>query len=139
MSLTIKDPGSALTHFIGMLLAILASVPLLALVWTVAIIGMLIKAFWITCPKWFSSMIYISMGWLCVLAMVPLVQSLPKAAFVWLVAGGVIYTIGGIIYALKLPIFNSRHQFFGSHEIFHVFVMAGSLCHYVTMFYIALM
>ena len=217
MSLTIKDPGSALTHFIGMLLAILASVPLLALaasrdgqnavlafaifacsmillygastiyhtfnisekvnrilrkidhmmifiliagsytpicviplrntvgypllalVWGTAIIGMLIKAFWITFPKWFSSMIYISMGWLCVLAMVPLVQSLPKAAFVWLVAGGVIYTIGGIIYALKLPIFNSRHQFFGSHEIFHVFVMAGSLCHYVTMFYIALM
>ena len=217
MSLTIKDPGSALTHFIGMLLAILASVPLLALaasrdgqnavlafaifacsmillygastiyhtfnisekvnrilrkidhmmifiliagsytpicviplrntvgypllalVWGTAIIGMLIKAFWITCPKWFSSMIYISMGWLCVLAMVPLVQSLPKAAFVWLVAGGVIYTIGGIIYALKLPIFNSRRQSFGSHEIFHVFIMAGSLCHYVTMFYIALM
>ena len=71
--------------------------------------------------------------------MVPLVQSLPKAAFLGLVAGGVIYTIGGIIYALKLPIFNSRHHFFGSHEIFHVFVMAGSLCHYVTMFYIALM
>ena len=113
--------------------------PLLALVWTVAIIGMLIKAFWITCPKWFSSIIYISMGWLCVLAMVPLVQALPAAAFVWLVAGGVIYTVGGIIYALKLPLFNSRHQFFGSHEIFHLFVMAGSLCHYVVMFYIALM
>ena len=113
--------------------------PLLALVWTVAIIGMLIKAFWITCRKWFSSIIYISMGWLCVLAMVPLVQALPAAAFVWLVAGGVIYTVGGIIYALKLPLFNSRHQFFGSHEIFHLFVMAGSLCHYVVMFYIALM
>ena len=113
--------------------------PLLALVWTVAIIGMLINAFWITCPKWFSSIIYISMGWLCVLAMVPLVQALPAAAFVWLVAGGVIYTVGGIIYALKLPLFNSRHQFFGSHEIFHLFVMAGSLCHYVVMFYIALM
>ena len=113
--------------------------PLLALVWTVAIIGMLIKAFWITCPKWFSSIIYISMGWLCVLAMVPLVQALPAAAFIWLVAGGVIYTVGGIIYALKLPLFNSRHQFFGSHEIFHLFVMAGSLCHYVVMFYIALM
>ena len=112
---------------------------LCALVWTVAIIGMLIKAFWITCPKWFSSIIYISMGWLCVLAMVPLVQALPAAAFVWLVAGGVIYTVGGIIYALKLPLFNAKHQYFGSHEIFHVFVMAGSLCHYVTMFYIAVM
>ena len=113
--------------------------PLLALVWTVAIIGMLIKAFWITCPKWFSSTIYIAMGWLCVLAMVPLVQTLPTAAFIWLVAGGVIYTIGGVIYALKLPLFNAKHQYFGSHEIFHVFVMAGSLCHYVTMFYIAKM
>ena len=198
MSLTIKDPGSALTHFIGMLLAILASVPLLALaasrdgqnaVLAFAIfacsmillygastayhtfnisekvnrilrkidhmmIFILIAGSYtpicviplrntvgypLLALVWFSSMIYISMGWLCVLAMVPLVQSLPKAAFVWLVAGGIIYTIGGIIYALKLPIFNSRHQFFGSHEIFHVFVMAGSLCHYVTMFYIALM
>ena len=81
----------------------------------------------------------ISMGWLCVLAMVPLVSSLPTAAFLWLVAGGVIYTIGGIIYALKLPFFNARHQYFGSHEIFHLFVMGGSLCHFVVMFYIAYM
>ena len=114
-------------------------IPLLILVWSIALIGMLIKAFWITCPKWFSSLIYISMGWLCVGALVPLVQSLPAAAFAWLVAGGIIYTIGGIIYALKLPFFNARHKFFGSHEIFHLFVMGGSLCHYVVMFYIALM
>lgn len=217
MTLTIKDPGSALTHFIGMVMAAVASTPLLlvaashgsrhavpalgifalsmillygastvyhtfnvsekvnkilrkidhmmifvliagsytpvcviplrdsigypllALVWGTAIVGILIKAFWITCPKWFSSLIYISMGWLCVLAMVPLVRSLPTAAFLWLVAGGVIYTIGGVIYALKLPFFNARHQFFGSHEIFHLFVMGGSLCHFVVMFYIAVM
>ena len=113
--------------------------PLLALVWGTAVAGMLIKAFWITCPKWFSSLIYISMGWLCVLAMVPLVSSLPSAAFAWLVAGGVIYTVGGVIYALKLPFFNARHRYFGSHEIFHLFVMAGSLCHFVVMFYIACM
>ena len=108
--------------------------PLLALVWTVAIIGMLIKAFWITCPKWFSSIIYISMGWLCVLAMVPLVQALPRQAFGWLLAGGIIYTVGGVIYALKLPIFNQKHRYFGSHEIFHLFVMGGSLCHYIMMY-----
>lgn len=113
--------------------------PLLALVWGTAVTGILIKALWITCPKWFSSLIYISMGWLCVLAMVPLVASLPAAAFFWLVAGGVIYTIGGVIYALKLPFFNARHRYFGSHEIFHLFVMAGSLCHFVVMFYIACM
>lgn len=113
--------------------------PLLALVWGTAIIGILIKAFWITCPKWFSSLIYIAMGWLCVFAMVPLVKTLPTAAFLWLLAGGIIYTIGGVIYALKLPLFNDRHPNFGSHEIFHLFVMGGSLCHFVTMFYIAYM
>lgn len=217
MTLTIKDPGSAITHFIGMLLAAVAAIPLLATaalsggsatigalavfaasmvllygasttyhtfdisekinkllrkidhmmifvliagsytpicaivleqsvgiplligVWACAAVGMLINAFWITCPKWFSSLIYILMGWLCVFAMVPLTRTLPKAAFGWLLAGGVIYTIGGVIYALKLPIFNGKHRFFGSHEIFHVFVMAGSLCHYVVMFYVARM
>ena len=50
------------------------------------------------------------------------------------VAGGIIYTLGGVIYALKLPIFNARHQYFGSHEIFHLFVMGGSLCHYMMMY-----
>ena len=52
----------------------------------------------------------------------------------WLLAGGVIYTVGGVIYALKLPIFNTRHPGFGSHEIFHLFVMGGSICHYIMMY-----
>ena len=107
---------------------------LLGLVWGIAIAGILIKAFWITCPKWFSSMIYIAMGWVCVLAFGKIVHALPAPAFGWLLAGGIIYTVGGVIYALKLPIFNSRHQNFGSHEIFHLFVMGGSLCHYIMMY-----
>jgi hemolysin III len=111
---------------------------LLVLVWAVAIVGMLVKAFWITCPKWFSSVIYIAMGWLCLLAGNNLWNSLSAAAWGWLLAGGIIYTIGGVIYALKLPVFNSLHKNFGSHEIFHLFVMAGSLCHFVFMyFYVA--
>ncbi len=107
---------------------------LLALVWAVAIVGMLIKAFWITCPKWFSSIIYIAMGWLCLLVFGTLWDTLPHAAFGWLLAGGIIYTIGGVIYALKMPVFNSIHKNFGSHEIFHLFVMAGSICHFIFMF-----
>ena len=107
---------------------------LLALVWAIAIAGIIIKAVWITCPKWFSSVLYISMGWVCILAITRIVQALPAAAFGWLLAGGLIYTAGGIIYALKLPIFNARHKFFGSHEIFHLFVMGGSLCHYIMMY-----
>lgn len=107
---------------------------LLAIVWGIAIAGILIKACWITCPKWFSSVLYIAMGWVCVLAFSQIVRALPGAAFGWLLAGGIIYTVGGIIYALKLPLFNSHHRYFGSHEIFHLFVMGGSLCHYVMMY-----
>ena len=107
---------------------------LLALVWAIAAVGIIINAFWITCPKWFSSLIYIAMGWVCILAITKIISALPKAGFLWLLAGGIIYTLGGIIYALKLPIFNSRHKNFGSHEIFHLFVMGGSLCHYVMMY-----
>ncbi len=108
---------------------------LCALVWGIAILGIVLKSFWITCPKWVSSVLYIGMGWLCVLAFVPIFHSLPKAGFGWLLAGGIIYTIGGVIYGLKLPIFNSRHKNFGSHEIFHVFIMLGSACHFVLMYF----
>lgn len=95
---------------------------LLSIVWGIAIVGILIKAFWVYCPKWVSSILYIGMGWICVLAFTQIFHSLSPAAFGWLLAGGIIYTIGGIIYALKLPIFNSKHKNFGSHEIFHLFV-----------------
>lgn len=107
---------------------------LLAVVWGIALLGMTLKACWITCPKWFSSLIYIAMGWVCLAVFGPLWNVLPHAAFGWLLAGGIIYTIGGVIYALKLPIFNGRHEFFGSHEIFHLFVMGGSICHFIFMF-----
>ena len=208
----IKEPGSAITHFIGMLMAIFAAVPLLikaahepsriyvislavysasmillyaasttyhtfdisakintilkkwdhmmisiliagsytpicllvlkgktglillAIVWSFAIIGILIKAFWVYCPKWVSSILYIGMGWTCVLAFTQILNSMSRTSFIWLLAGGIIYTVGGIIYALKLPIFNSKHKNFGSHEIFHLFVMGGSMCHFVVMY-----
>ncbi len=113
---------------------------LLALVWGIAAAGMLMNAFWITCPKWFSSVLYIAMGWVCVLAFTQLLNSLSPAAFGWLLAGGIIYTVGGVIYALKVPLFDARHKNFGSHEIFHLFVMAGSFCHFILMYlYVAVM
>ncbi|MHB8129906.1 MAG: PAQR family membrane homeostasis protein TrhA [Mobilitalea sp.] len=113
---------------------------LLALIWGLAIMGIVVTGFWVHCPKWFSSVVYIAMGWTCVLAFTQLINSLPGAAFQWLLAGGIIYTVGGVIYALKLPIFNNRHKYFGSHEIFHLFVMGGSFCHFILMYqYIAIM
>ena len=62
------------------------------------------------------------------------INALSKEAFLWLLVGGIIYTIGGIIYACKFPVFNRLHKNFGSHEIFHCFVLAGSMCHFVTMY-----
>ena len=113
---------------------------LLALVWGIAALGIIFKLCWVTCPKWVSSVLYILMGWICVLAFTQIINALPKAAFNWLLAGGIIYTIGGVIYALKLPIFKAQHKYFGSHEIFHLFVMAGSICHFIMMFkYVAIM
>lgn len=212
MQITIREPGSAITHFIGMMMAVFAAVPLLikaattsgsasftamavfmlsmiflygasatyhsvtvsdkvlkvfrkidhmmifvliagsytpvclivlggklgytllAVVWGIALLGITVKAAWITCPKWFSSTIYIAMGWVCMGVFGTLWNTLPKSAFLWLLGGGVIYTIGGVIYALKLPIFNSKHAYFGSHEIFHLFVMGGSICHFIFMY-----
>ncbi len=110
-------------------------IPLLILIWGLAIMGILLKLFWVYCPRWVSSILYIIMGWTCVLAFGPLLHILSVSAFGWLLAGGIIYTIGGIIYALKLPLFNSKHKYFGSHEIFHLFVMGGSICHFVFMYY----
>lgn len=107
---------------------------LLAIIWSMALLGIILKAFFVYVPKWVSSVIYIAMGWTCVLAFTPLLKALPKDAFYWLLAGGIIYTIGGVIYALKLPIFNSRHKYFGSHEIFHLFCMGGSACHFILMY-----
>ena len=107
---------------------------LLAVVWGIALVGMTIKACWITCPKWFSSVIYIAMGWICLAVFGTLWNTLPHSAFLWLLAGGIIYTAGGVIYALKLPVFNAKHQFFGSHEIFHLFVLGGSICHFIFMY-----
>ena len=111
---------------------------LLAAVWGIALAGILIKAFWVTCPKWFSSVIYIAMGWVCVFVFGELLATLPRAAFLWLLAGGLFYTVGGVIYALKCPIFNLKHKWFGSHEIFHVFVMLGSACHFIFMYHYVL-
>ena len=95
-----------------------------ALVWGIALAGSSSKRSGSTARNGFSSVLYIGMGWVCIMGLAQILEALPPAGFAWLLAGGIIYTIGGIIYALKLPIFNSRHKAFGSHEIFHLFVMA---------------
>ena len=107
---------------------------LLAIIWGLAIAGILIKAFWIYCPKWVSSVLYIGMGWACIFVLPMLYHSLTSFGFAWILTGGILYTVGGIIYGLKLSVFNKKHANFGSHEIFHLFVMGGSICHFILMY-----
>lgn len=103
-------------------------------IWIMALAGVLLKAIWVYCPKWVSSVIYIAMGWTCIFSIAQIFNALYGAAFNLLLTGGIIYTIGGIIYALKLPVFNNKYKNFGSHEIFHLFVMFGSICHFMLMY-----
>lgn len=208
----IKEPGSAITHFIGMVLAALAAIPMLLraasasspkvvvslfifavsliglytastayhtfdisprvntflqkidhimisvliagtytpvctaviggsegritliIIWSLAALQTLLNILYINCPKWLSSVIYIGMGWICVHAFGTILRSIGATGFILLLSGGIVYTAGGVVYALKLPGFNSRHPSFGTHEIFHLFVLAGSVLHFLLMF-----
>ena len=105
---------------------------LLALVWSVTIIGAFIKIFWINAPRWVSAGLYLGMGWLSVLVFMPLVKNMAPGGIFWLVAGGLLYTVGGIIYGLKKP--NIDKPWFGFHELFHLFVLAGTFCHFMMMY-----
>lgn len=102
----------------------------LSIVWIMAISGVFLKIFWIECPRGISTGIYIFMGWMCLVFIYPLWQAVKMEGIFFLFLGGVMYTIGGIIYGLKKPNFFKR---LGFHEIFHLFVMAGSLFHFIFM------
>jgi len=78
--------------------------------------------------------IYIAMGWECVLVFRPLLDTLPTGAFLWLLIGGLIYTVGGVIYALKIPFLDKLHKHFGLHEILHLLNLGGSFCHFMFMY-----
>lgn len=105
---------------------------LLALVWGFALGGIILKALWINAPRWLSTAIYVIMGWLVVFAFYPLEKAVPIGGIVLLAGGGIIYTLGAVIYAVKWPKLNFK--MFGFHEIFHLFVMAGTAMHTAFMF-----
>ncbi|MGI5920908.1 MAG: PAQR family membrane homeostasis protein TrhA [Syntrophomonadaceae bacterium] len=104
---------------------------LLVSIWVLALIGIILTLIWFSAPRWFTTAIYILMGWMVVVAFLPLMQSLPAAGLGWLVGGGVAYTVGAVIYGTKWPPLTS--SWFGFHEIFHLFVIAGSVAHYWLM------
>lgn len=100
-------------------------------VWSLALIGIILKMVWINMPRWLSTGFYIGMGWIALFALKPLYASLSFGGFFFLMLGGLMYTIGGIIYGTKKP---NLLPDFGFHEIFHIFVMLGSFCHYWAVF-----
>ena len=105
---------------------------LLCSIWAIAMAGIVMKLLWINAPRWLYTLFYVIMGWLVVIAFLPLVKTVPLAGILWMIAGGVLYSVGAIIYGTKWPKINSK--VFGFHEIFHLFVIYGSVCHFWLMF-----
>ena len=101
-------------------------------VWSLAAIGVFQTIVWMHAPDWLSTALYIGMGWLAIVVVPRLLAVVPVGFFYWILAGGTIYTAGAIIRALKWPRAtpDRRPRLFGSHEIWHLCVMAGSFAHY---------
>jgi hemolysin III len=109
----------------------------LALVWGIALAGVIVKLFIINTPRWVTAGIYLVMGWMAVLIIKPMLQNMPAAALWWMLAGGLTYSIGAAIYITKKLDF--WPEVFGFHEVWHVFVTLAALCHFVMIYrYIAL-
>ncbi|ERJ11642.1 PAQR family membrane homeostasis protein TrhA [Haloplasma contractile] len=105
-------------------------VSFISIIWALAIVGIFLKLFYLNMPRFLSAGMYVVMGWLAIIAIFPLSKSLSEQGVRWLIYGGMAYTIGGVIYAIKKP---NISKLFGFHELFHIFVMIGSLIHYLTI------
>ena len=106
--------------------------PMLLTMFTIAIIGIIFKLCWFDCPRWLQTSMYIGMGWTSIFMLKPLCVNLPTMSIFWLVLGGVLYTIGGIIYGAKPK--KLKIGKFEFHEIFHIFIILGSLSHFISVF-----
>ena len=106
-------------------------VGLLGLVWTLAFCGVVLKLLWMGAPRWLSVGIYLAMGWIAVVAASAILRAVPPGGIAWILAGGLVYSAGALIYGLKRP--NPVPGVFGFHELWHLFVMAGSACHFWAM------
>lgn len=109
---------------------------MLSIIWSLAVIGIIVKVFYIRAPRWLNAGIYLIMGWICIAAIGQMLALLPTWVLRWLIAGGVIYTIGAIVYITK--IFNFKPGVFGFHEMWHIFVMLAAAAHFVAVLGVAL-
>lgn len=103
----------------------------LAVVWAGAVGGVLLKTCWITAPRWLTVPIYLALGWVGVFVVPDLLRHGGVAAVVLIAAGGIAYTIGGVVYGLKRP--DPRPHVFGFHEVFHLCTVVAAACHMVAV------
>jgi len=108
---------------------------MLSIIWSLAVIGIIVKVFYIRAPRWLNAGIYLIMGWLCVAASGQF-SALPVWVFAWLIAGGIIYSLGAIVYMTK--IFNFKPGVFGFHEVWHIFVLLAAAAHFVAVMGVAI-
>ncbi len=107
----------------------------LAVVWGGALLGMAQNLVWVGAPKWFSALVYVALGWVAVVAFPDLVAQLGATATGLIVLGGVLYSLGAGVYALRRP--DPVPEVFGYHEVFHALVIAAAVVHYaVVAFYV---
>ncbi len=102
---------------------------LVGIVWGIALGGFFMKLFWLNAPRFLYTSIYLIMGWVVVFAIYPLIKAFSSAGLIWFAIGGVFYTVGAVIYAIKKPnFFNGK---LGFHEIFHIFILLGAIAHFM--------
>jgi len=105
---------------------------LFGIIFAAAVAGVCFKLIWFNCPRWISTLIYVAMGWISIFLMAPLNKALSSQGLALLVGGGIFYTIGALIYATKPKFLKSKYL--GFHEIFHIFIMLGTLTHFLCVF-----
>ncbi|WKZ48067.1 MAG: hemolysin III family protein [Anaerolineales bacterium] len=108
---------------------------MLTIIWSLAAVGILVKVFYIRAPRWLNAGIYLVMGWLSLAAAGQMFDALPGWVVWWLIAGGVIYSLGAVVYITK--IFNFKPGVFGFHEMWHIFVLLAAAAHYVAVLGVA--
>ncbi len=109
---------------------------LLSIIWSLAFIGIIVKLFYIKAPRWLNAGIYVVMGWLCIGAAGQMLLTLPAWVLGWLLAGGIIYTLGAVVYITK--VFNFIPGIFGFHEVWHIFVLLAAIAHFVAVLGVAI-
>jgi hemolysin III len=102
---------------------------MLAIIWALAIIGVTVKIFVINAPRWVNAGVYLIMGWLALAAITEMLHVMSVGALLWLLAGGIAFTLGAIIYITKIMDFVPG--VFGFHEVWHIFVLLGCAAHFV--------